>query len=70
VYHKAAAAFWKSLGFRFESTGMYKAWTRDTCLPLDGKVYGVEAWLTAARRKYKEFWPMWEASSQRRASVQ
>jgi len=57
-YNCAAVEFWKSKGFRFRDDGEYKQWMRDTRRTLDGKTYTPTAWLTAARRRYFEFFPM------------
>jgi hypothetical protein len=57
VYHPDAAAFWRAQGFRWDRD--YRTWERDTRKPLRGRRYPVEVWLSRARAKYKEFWPLW-----------
>lgn len=54
-YNEEAAAFWKEYGFQW--LGGLSRWQRDTRKPASGKVYTAEAWLTATRRKFYEFWP-------------
>ena len=53
-YNKAAAAFWRQHGFRFDEDTA--TWKRDTQLPLcTGKRYTTEAWLESTRRQFYQF---------------
>jgi hypothetical protein len=54
-YNEEAAEFWKSYGFQWMA-GLSR-WQRDTSRPASGKIYTVEAWMEATRRKFFEFWP-------------
>ena len=54
-YSEEAAEFWKTYGFQWIA-GLSR-WQRDTSRPASGKIYTVEAWIEATRRKFYEFWP-------------
>jgi len=55
-YQKEAAEFWKAHGFHWVK-GLSR-WERDTWRPTrEGKIYTTNAWLTATRRQFFDFWP-------------
>jgi len=54
-YNEDAVRFWKSKGFEWRPKTA--TWERDTRKPLDGETYTPQAWLTATRRQFYQFWP-------------
>lgn len=54
-YNAAAAVLWSQFGFHWNNDGA--TWERDTRLPLSGKRYTTDTWLTSTRKQFYQFWP-------------
>jgi hypothetical protein len=54
-YNEEARSFWQSQGFYWRAED--KTWRRNTRRRANGRTYPPGAWLTAATRKFYEFWP-------------
>lgn len=55
-YNEQAVDFWKAHGFHWREWPAC-TWTRDIRRPASGKHYTADAWLTATRAKFYQFWP-------------